>query len=398
MPTINGNTLDNTRKLRGGTAPAFVGWRLSVLPLDTVVSSAGSVDSDDDDARIRTYNPATIDHGWEIRVTETEPLALAGLTWASANEAIATVNSQGHVSRVSDGTVVIYGTTSKAVRKGKSLTVSRENGVTTVEILNFLAGTLGKNCADAIDTRIAGKTPSVAKPMFSTANHATATYVRNTDCWAADLDLTCIGAAANYFGSFDGRFAGALVSPRHLVGHVHSLGANGMNGLTVRFVTADNVTVTRTLSSSQQIGSTDIRVYVLDSDVPGTIGFAKVLPATWADYLPGLAYGLPCLAVDQVKNALVAEWKSGAPADVNCDFPHNATRLSFNEKIIPGDSGSPLFAIIDDELVLLTTWKYGYAGSGPAIHANIAAINSAMTSLGGGYQLTQADLSSFTEF
>ena len=49
------------------------------------------------------------------------------------------------------------------------------------------------NAAFAIDSRIAGKDPAIALPLFENylANGANGVFLRNTNCWAADLDLTC---------------------------------------------------------------------------------------------------------------------------------------------------------------------------------------------------------------
>src|SRR5690606_28820364 len=46
---------------------------------------------------------------------------------------------------------------------------------------------LAENAAQAIDSRIAGATPSSAMPIFTTQDHGAGTYIRNPDCWAADL-------------------------------------------------------------------------------------------------------------------------------------------------------------------------------------------------------------------
>jgi hypothetical protein len=65
---------------------------------------------------------------------------------------------------------------------------------------------------------------------------------------------------------------------------------------------------------------------------------------------------------------------------------------------VNGDSGNPCFLIIDGVPVLVTTWTYGGAGAGPRIHALHNEINAVMTTLGGGHQLTDVDLSDFTDF
>ena len=77
--------------------------------------------------------------------------------------------------------------------------------------------------------------------------------------------------------------------------------------------------------------------------------------------------------------------------------PMDADEQAFYFALQSGDSGSPRFLIVNDELILLFTIHL-WSNSGPGLTANIAAVNSAMTTLGGGYQLTLADLSSFTDY
>jgi hypothetical protein len=70
----------------------------------------------------------------------------------------------------------------------------------------------------------------------------------------------------------------------------------------------------------------------------------------------------------------------------------------FYRDVIPGDSGSPSFVIINNSAVLLTQWTYGGAGQGDEDVYYAPLINAAMTELGGGYQLTEIDLSAFPDF
>ena len=62
-----------------------------------------------------------------------------------------------------------------------------------------------------------------------------------------------------------------------------------------------------------------------------------------------------------------------------------------------GDSGNPMFIIINNQPVLLTVWTTGVSGSGTSVTAFKDDINYMMNSLGGGYQLDEIDLSGFTK-
>ena len=65
--------------------------------------------------------------------------------------------------------------------------------------------------------------------------------------------------------------------------------------------------------------------------------------------------------------------------------------------MVVGDSGNPVFLIIDGSLVLLTVLTSGGGGmaAGTSVMMNNSAIQTAMANLGGGYQAVPADLSIF---
>jgi len=253
--------------------------------------------------------------------------------------------------------------------------------------------------------------------IYSTQDHGTPTYVRNTNCWAYGLDLTCI-SPWNSSGLYTK--AGVMISPRHIAcaGHLPI-----PDGSTIRFIEADGTVVTRTMDTmiihpDYAPYYPDIAIGVLDSDVPSSITFAKILPQDWRDYvIPYLAsgseyvpwaagpaeyslWGIPAVYIDQEEKILVSDaWKLYVPpesvnATLSCTTPLDADRALFYETIISGDSGNPIFIIINDELVLLSV----ITSAGP-VGTNFSYfkddINTMMTTLGGGYQLTEIDLSGF---
>jgi hypothetical protein len=166
----------------------------------------------------------------------------------------------------------------------------------------------------------------------------------------------------------------------------------------VHFVEADNDVVVRTVTAVQAIAGTDILVGKLDSDVPAGIDFAKVLPTNWATKLPSLAtFGMPVCNSNQGKEVHLRNVRTLAAA-VYCEPPSLASRISFYRDVISGDSGSPCFAVVNGEMVLLCAWLAGGAGAGPSIVHFTTEINAALTSLGGGYSLTAVDLSTYTTF
>ena len=67
------------------------------------------------------------------------------------------------------------------------------------------------------------------------------------------------------------------------------------NGSTIRFVAKDGAVYTRTVVNSVQVGESDIQIGVLDSDLPASIKWYKLLPQNWRDYMVKSETGIPAL-------------------------------------------------------------------------------------------------------
>jgi len=282
----------------------------------------------------------------------------------------------------------------------------------------------------AIDTNLA--LPAVIA-IYSTMDHSATNYTRNPACWAHSLDLTCVpvfnsdsffwytNGCCSYF--LPARKGGTLISPRHIIFANHY---PITNGATLRFVAMDNTVVSRVLSNSMDVSTpiqavdapghtntsssaTDLRVGLLDSDVPtNRITFARVLPANYMDYFPNLldcaaSNAIPAICLDQGPNADIADvscvtTSSAGIGQIVFSHPQNATEQPFyGGGRQSGDSGLPAFLVINGQLVIVTVWTAGGAGEGNFIY-DAAPINSAMTTLGGGYKLTPIDLTRFTKY
>lgn len=270
-------------------------------------------------------------------------------------------------------------------------------GQSVDEVIGVATGSLRAHLDAQIDSRIAGKNVATDMRIFSTQNHSTATYVRNTGCWAAGVDLTPISPWNSESAHHK---AGILISPCHVLFATHYHPATGT---TLRFITADNVVVTRTTIATQSLTMTsglypDLTVARLDSDVPGTISFARVLPDDYTDYLPTLeTLEVPIFGTDQEEKALVKETPLTSSV-ARMRTPASLTRRAWDEGVVGGDSGNPACLIINGKLVLVTVWTYGGTGTGTFINPQRAAINAIMTSLGGGYTLTDVDLSAYATY
>ena len=353
---------------------------------DEVLSSGVDSQVTVDDVVFDRHTSASVRHEFDIVANGGE-----NITYTALNPSIATVDANGKTTRVSDGVAGFVAAWRLGGRR-LDLDHSDTGGETQDVFSDWASGSLAEDVNDAVDTRLA---VGGDKTIFTTQNHAAATYVRNTSCWAADLDLTGISPWNSYGGN---KRAGTLISPRHIIFADHY---SITNGSTVRFVKADNTVVDMTLSSQVQVGVTDIKIGLLNADVPAGVTFYKLPPADilTGGYLPHLeTLGVPGLRLDQEEKATVADWYAVESNYNRMKVPSDVTRLSYYEDIILYDSGNPAFLIIDDEPVLLTTWHYGVAGSGPAVQDYITEINAAMATLGGGYTATTKSLSGYPTY
>jgi hypothetical protein len=288
---------------------------------------------------------------------------------------------------------------------------------------------LSRHADNAVTSRLQAATDPSFKAIFTTQDHATPTYVRNTDCWCYDLaeEMTCISPWNSASGSPSGvTGGGTLITPRHIYMAAHF---KIPVGATIRFVTADNQVVNRELVASYTHplyvnGSFnfDITVGLLASDVPASITPAQTLPPNFNDYFIDQAGGFylsrppaGALYTDQEEKALVIDHVA-SNSDIH-DFypPVSALKLSAFETIIVGDSSNPVFFIINDKLVLLAAWSavrgdnsaFGWdyntplRNSGttkaPLLQAMISAVDAAH-GVSTGHQLDLVDLSSFLKF
>ena len=235
------------------------------------------------------------------------------------------------------------------------------------------------------------------KKIFSTQNHKSKHYVRNRKCWAYPLDLTPI-SPWNSKGKT--RRAGVLVSPRHAIWAKHySMGIN----TTLRFVDKNNHVVDRKIvktkavpvSGNQFLRGYDIVVGELDSDVPNTISFVKILPKNITTIRPSSGTSIPVFDTDFEEKALVADLGVESGTMVSLRVPRDPLRHAFYESKITGDSGNPAFLVLKNELVLLFVFTYGGAGSGSSVSYHEDDINTIMKNWGSGYQLTEVDLSQY---
>lgn len=304
---------------------------------------------------------------------------------------VATIDQTGRTTRVGDG-FAQFSFHHPWLTRRRTLNHTHVPSGTIESLTGWVEGSMAHALSAAINTRIDGADPSTAMPTWITRNPGSGTYQRNTACWAADLDLTGISASNSRSGILRNA---VLVSPLDAICARHFGLATGD---VVRYVSADNAVVSRTIVKVTDIADTDIRVVTFDRDLPPAIGFYKLLPDGWDDYLPNLTLGVPGLRMDRHHRAGIANVRVLNTAVALFWEPTDATHAKYFHFLEVNDSSSPGFFVVGDELVLLTQWTFGGAGKGPNFAAYKSQINAAMTANGSSYQLTEVDLSGFTNF
>lgn len=407
-------------------------FTLTAIPFDRIISSGTSFPFTFNDANLISVSGSTFIRDY-LTIVNQSTTTFYSTTIISTNSGIILGTTNSIASGISTGNATLIAKHNDEIFDTQTVSVSGATGSTIVILDNYQNNSLARHVGDAIDVRIQNKNPTISKSIFSTRNDNDNTYVRNTGCWAADLDLTCISPWNSTGGS---QRCGVLVSPRHILFAAHF---QINNGATIRFVDNNNNVVSRTMISKLTHPNyynptayfPDISIGLLDQDVPTSIQFTKILPLNWDNYLPSLnidndnlfggfgGFTIPCLYSDQEKKACVTELRSlilpetigVLPSPGSIPWPENgrftntlwrtpsiSNRLSFFESIVTGDSGSPAFLIINNELVIITVWTFGGAGGGTSLLYFKNDINDMMNTLGGGYQLTEISLSSFTNF
>ena len=307
------------------------------------------------------------------------------------------------------------------------------------EFVDYIPGSLAKHCSDKINDAIAGKTAEQANASvalftdlpFSETNPSE-TYVRNPNFWLPSFlqKLTCVSPWNSNYGVYK---TGTLVSPRHILLAEHF---DYPVGTTVRFINTAgdvfhySVTAVRSVGPSDVTDNyqSDISIACLNEDVDSSISFCKILPADWANYLPSI-YGTttyPYLMVPAISLHSTSIDSEGSKAIKTVTInglltllplpyiigesrtvmykPNDSQQNLFFARLQLGSSGSPSFLLVNNDLVLITTWTstsvigVSPEGIGPNITDLSTLINEEMLAQGGGYTLTPIDLSEFPLF
>ena len=308
-------------------------------------------------------------------------------------------------------TIVATSGTATATRAvSVTLTLSGASVIDVIE--GGVAGSARKALSDPMDTALAGANPATQQKVYTTQDHTTPAYVRNTNFFLQGTHAEALTCASPWNSTGGNTRAGTAITARHAVCANHypvTVGA------TIRFVASDNAVITRTVVQAARISyngaRTDAWMILLDSDLPASITPCKLFPDSFETYLPAgartfAAEALPCLAMDFSENGIAIDLRSkgyGNQTPVMVfQAPTLPDRLAFFDNIISGDSGNPIFAVIGSELWLLSTF-YG-PGVGPFYGGLVSELNAMITTLDTlqgditGHTVTVGDLSSYTTY
>jgi hypothetical protein len=321
---------------------------------------------------------------------------LKNVTFQSENEAIATVDSSGYVISQANGTVTIKARYKHLLRK-ISAQAAVEVPSTRIVFQSYNVGTLGRHIIDSANALLA---VSQQKSIYLSGT------IRNTDVWTGNVNLT--GIAYSNSRSGDARRGATLISPRHVIMANHyALSA----GDTVSFVDTNGNIVERTVDATLKVATPanplfpdrDIRLGRLNTDVPVSISWYKLFPDNWQNYLTmHVQNNLPLVSLDQQRKVIhrwrrkyiAPAWNAANEDEFNESLFYHDTANIASEAIVGGDSGQPNFHIVNGELLLVGT--HTWSGAGYTLSAVKASINTAMATLGGGYSITEPDISGFT--
>ncbi|SFV62473.1 hypothetical protein MNB_SM-4-1783 [hydrothermal vent metagenome] len=176
------------------------------------------------------------------------------------------------------------------------------------------------------------------------------------DNWTSQFDFT--GVAWNSIK------AGTLVTNQHILVAAHFARAVGEE---VRFYTKEGKEVVRTIVALKTLEQYDNRISdscieKLNAPVPNSIKVYSIINAEGLDDFSSLN-GSPLILTDQRRKAYVDVIPSFNGTALLMNFAkYNKVSTLMYHKIIGGDSGGPIFSVVDGELVIVALVNHYTSG------------------------------------
>jgi hypothetical protein len=248
---------------------------------------------------------------------------------------------------------------------------------------------------------IAGGTATWHRSYWSTADHATSTYVRDTQCWARSADLSGVVVSTDGGTPY---WHGTLLTTQHIAMVKHAY--NGV-GSVKRFVGTSGTIYERTVTAIYDITpqfdpglGSDLVFGRLSAPLPtNDVAVYSFLPASYTNQFPNGVRGTYAISYDQLLRVNVCSmnfiYSQTAPTD--------ATASQFYSLPYGGDSGRPTFLLLPGRRPIFL-YMFTFAQSGTTIIAPPfathegyqAAINAALAA--DGASITEADLSALKNY
>ena len=370
-----------------------------------LVSSTPETQFVDDDAVMFSSSFSTTEDAYNFY----SPIEFGPNSLTIENPAICEI-SNNEITRLQDGSTRLvseYG----IFKVFYDLNFLRVTGQTDPSFSFWNTGTLAKEIADNVNVSISGKLAADAG-MFSVKNHSSLNFIRNLSNILSGYDLTWLSVHNSEGGN---KQIQSLISPRHTISVMHA-NYDLETGSKVYFLTSNNQLIERMVIGKvrppSMVNSTfpDIAIHTLDSDLPVSITPVKIVPLSLKDRLSKYEQGrLPIFRTNQSGEIVITELSTITSTEstqqiVGLRYPKEASWQAFYKTAISGDSGNPIFCLINGECVLLSCLTWGPVGGGTNFSEFLSTINQMIVeadTAGGvstGYTLTEVDLSAFPTY
>jgi len=264
--------------------------------------------------------------------------------------------------------------------------------------------------------------------IFNTINPGSNIWIRNPNHFLKNFDLSGVAVSLDMpNGGYSAHLKSAvLLSDRHVLiaGHIAGTTFDQTRApKTVKFVNNNNEVFTYTIAYGYYasgggipyaFASTDIAIGVLDTTVDPSLCFYKGLPSNLETYHKkvidscGSGDEMPVVWIDQDKNLSIGDatlYKNTEGYRWEIKASYDDIKHQYAQKTITNDSGNAIFAIFNNELIILGTWFTGNSnpprlpinkgeiiGTCNAIHKYYASINSwTNATLGSDYSIKTID-------
>jgi hypothetical protein len=279
--------------------------------------------------------------------------------------------------------------------------ISQKLNTTVALFSSYVTNSLAYNVYFSGSASISGLAPNpTTQNIYSSTNDITFTYVRNTSSWFGGINQTCVPVYSNTSGQINN---GMLVTPDILICANH---APHNTGDILYFLDNNNTTISKSIVGTSNITGTDVLVARFSSSLSSSIKPARILPsASYQGHLVNLSTQaqlitqVPCVWFDQYRKVRIACINTMQfPTSFIYFSPPSGSSPFYPWYVTPigGDSGAPLFFIINNELIAIGTLFT--PANLPGISSFTSKINSTIIALGSTSSLVTMSLAAFPTY